>query len=362
MDNPFVYSRPVPPADLIDREPETAKLLELLRGGHNCRLSAPRRYGKTSLLQRLGVAADLEGLPTVYVNFYGLLSLEEAVERLDRGYRELRGPLVRWVAGRLQSLALSTPLGTASATAGRHGAEQRLHELLDLPSQLFARSGARVLVCFDEFQETLSTRTPLDGAIRSAIERHGDQASYVFAGSHPGMMRALFEARERPFYGQARPLRLAPLAAEDIAPYLGDAFEAGGRDIGTALRSLLTIARGHPQRVMMLAHHLWERTPRGATADEATFAEALLAAMEELSEAFDRTWRGLGDAERRALVAIVTSDGRPTSAAALNRADIPRTTLVEALGRLTDAGLIDDDGAIVDPLLARWLVVGRADA
>ena len=51
--NPFVYSRPIPPEDLLDRDGETDELLKLAVGGHYVRLYAPRKYGKTSLLKRV---------------------------------------------------------------------------------------------------------------------------------------------------------------------------------------------------------------------------------------------------------------------------------------------------------------------
>jgi hypothetical protein len=369
MDNPFVYAKPVPPADLIDREREVEDVLALLRGGHNCRLSAPRRYGKTSLVQAVRARAELEGSATVYVNFYGILSIEEAVARLERGYRELRGPLARWIAGKLASMNLSvtTPVGGfAVAWSDTSAAPERaLLELLELPRQLFERTGERVLVCFDEFQEVLSPRTPLDGAIRSVIEQHYEQAGYLFAGSQSGMMRALFEDRERPFYGQARAVPLGPLASDDLAEYIGARFERSGRDADAALRPLLEVVQGHPQRAMLLSHFLWERTDRGERADESTFSDALEAAEDELAEAFDRAWRGMDDGERRTLAAVAVSGGRPTRSQALEAVDARRSTVVEALVRLRDEGhLAETDGTwrFVDPLFARWVARGRVEA
>jgi hypothetical protein len=46
MSNPFVFSEPVAPTDLLDRDEEAALLVERAVGGHNSRLVAPRRYGK----------------------------------------------------------------------------------------------------------------------------------------------------------------------------------------------------------------------------------------------------------------------------------------------------------------------------
>ena len=98
--NPFTIDTPVEPAELIDRDPESERLLELAEGGHNCRLSGPRRFGKTSLLRRLEHEADLRGIATVYVDFFGALTLDDVVTRFEFAYeRALRGPLARWFAG-----------------------------------------------------------------------------------------------------------------------------------------------------------------------------------------------------------------------------------------------------------------------
>ena len=103
----------------------------------------------------------------------------------------------------------------------------------------------------------------LDGLIRSHIQFHGDVASYVFAGSEPGMMRQLFERKDRPLYGSAVPMRLGRLDRHQIAAYVSDRFTANGRATGEALGPLLDCAQGHPQRAMLLAHRLWEQTPHG---------------------------------------------------------------------------------------------------
>ena len=54
--NPFVYSHPLAPEDVIDRDTETGLLLRNVVGGHYVRLYAPRKYGKTSLLRLLYLA------------------------------------------------------------------------------------------------------------------------------------------------------------------------------------------------------------------------------------------------------------------------------------------------------------------
>ena len=90
--NPFVYSRPIAPDDVVDRDDETRKLLALAAGGHYVRLYAPRKYGKTSLLRRVLRDAERdEGMVPVLVDLYGVLSLADVAVRVERAYAGLRG-------------------------------------------------------------------------------------------------------------------------------------------------------------------------------------------------------------------------------------------------------------------------------
>src|SRR3954447_4504278 len=128
--------------------------------------------------------------------------------------------------------------------------------MLDLPKKVFERNGVRTLVVFDEFQDLLRISSDVDGLLRSKIQFHRDEASYIFAGSEPGMLNALFTDRGRPLFDQARPILLDPLPDEDLIEYIGGRFERAERDPREALDPLVDLARGHPQRAMLLAHHL----------------------------------------------------------------------------------------------------------
>jgi hypothetical protein len=66
---------------------------------------------------------------------------------------------------------------------------------------------------------------------------------------------------------------------EPLAEYVAVRFEEQHRDCQRVLGLLLDVTRGHPQRSMMLAAHLFARTPAGGAADEATFEDALAGAL-----------------------------------------------------------------------------------
>lgn len=375
MPNPFVIDAPAPPAELIDREAELRRLLELAEGGHNSRLVAPRRYGKTTVLARLGEDAAKLGMRWVYVDFFGVLSLADVAARIDRAYLEaLKGPVASWFAAvrrrwRVVGRAGMPGAGIDLESLPQDQAEERLHELLDLPKTIHERTGTLTLVAFDEFQELLTAADSADAVVRSRIQHHRSEAAYVFAGSHPGLMAELFGARERPLYGQAREIALHPIDDEALAAYIGERFAQTGRDAAAVMPELLALVRGHPQRAMLMAHHLWEATDAGTAAGAEQWDAAARGALSELQESFERYWERLSANERRVLAAIAAAgpwgDGDSLySTSTLERFRLSKGSARDVSRQLTRSGdLVRASGRsallLVDPLLEAWIVAGR---
>src|SRR5207237_8228952 len=119
-----------------------------------------------------------------------------------------------------------------------------LHALLDLPQRVAERSGKRVLVALDEFQD-IGKVQDFDKLLRSHIQHQGESASYIFSGSEPGMMRELFDVKGRPLYGQAEPLRLGRLPEAEVAAYVEERFARTKRSADRVPAAPLATGRRH---------------------------------------------------------------------------------------------------------------------
>src|SRR6201995_399978 len=227
--NPFRFSGPLAPEDMIDRDSESEDLLALAAGGHSFRLVGPRRYGKTTLLRRVLEAAEREKMAAVLVDMQDVLTIAEIVVRIERGYQRLKGPIRRNVENLFRSwnIGLSLSGGGFTATLQRNphvDSEAVLLRLLELPGALFEREGTPSLIVFDEIQDVLAVRGA-DGKIRSVIQHQTDAATYACAGSAPGVMQQLFADPQRPLLDQAVPRNLAPLPLDEVADYVTRRFQ-----------------------------------------------------------------------------------------------------------------------------------------
>jgi len=347
---------------MIDRDAEADDLLALAEGGHSFRLVGPRRYGKTTLLRRVLGAAEREGTAAILVDLQDVLSIAEIVVRIERGYERLKGPVCRHVENLLRTWNIGLSLGgggfTATLQRNPHvDAESVLLRLLELPASLFERQGTTSLIVFDEIQDVLAVKGA-DGKIRSVIQHQTDAATYAFAGSAPGVMAQLFADPRRPLLDQAVPRHLEPLPPGEAGEYVEERFATTGRAVGPALAPLLEFARGHPQRSMMLAHYMWERTVRGATADEGTWLDALDQAEADSAPLMRAIWRALTPNERRVSRALAVVPAPLYSEETAAAVGIKRSSISRALeSLLANADVIQsaDGPRITDPMFELWL-------
>ena len=123
MASPFIYEEPVPRESLIDRAAELQGLCDRALDARNSRLEGPRRFGKTSLIRALLLAAEDAGAVPVEVNFLGCVTAADVADRIERAYSgQLTGSLRRWFEGLARTLrppARRSPWGAGCAPAPR---------------------------------------------------------------------------------------------------------------------------------------------------------------------------------------------------------------------------------------------------
>ncbi|MFN0155066.1 MAG: hypothetical protein ACKVUT_11885, partial [Gaiella sp.] len=341
--NPFPIAGALADDEVIGRDRDVVRLLQLAKGGHAARLVAPRRYGKTTVLRRLLGDAERGGMVSALVDLEGVLSLSSLVVRIERAYEHgVKGPLRKTVDSLLRSWQIGLSLGGGGFAATlrsnpRVDVEAVLLRLLELPVRVHERTKARTLVAFDEVQDLLRIEGA-DGILRSVIQHQTEVASYVFAGSSPSLVERLFEDPSRPLLDHAVPIALGPLPLDEVADAVERRFRVTRRAVGGALDPLVQLTRGHPQRTMLLAHELWELIPRGATADEEALWEARARALTGAEGSLRARWESLPVNEQRVALALATRSGGLYAEETLAPLGLKRGSVDRALAGLVGRG------------------------
>ncbi len=354
--SPFPYHGPLKAEQVSGREVLAQDLAERIMDRRLTALMGPRRYGKTSLLQR--VAADLAavGPQPIWIDLYELNSMADLAGSIDRGLDAVTGSLRRILDSVAGSLSLR--LGVVGVELSK---EKRLRPdpVLTVRAlmQVLVRAAQRqdLLIVFDEFSG-ISRVSGAAGLLRTELQHHYQDLGIVFAGSQPSTMRTLFSDQAQPFFAQADLIEIGPLEDHAVENIVEEGFEATGRAAGEATSRIVGFADGHPQRAMQLADATWRLTDPGGKATEATWEEGLAEVRANVDAASERMFAMLAPGHQKTLRVLAAEGSVYGNAAGV--LELSPGTARAAVEALTGNGFIvkrNGRVALVDPLLADWL-------
>jgi AAA+ ATPase superfamily predicted ATPase len=366
MENPFYYGGVVYDEHFCDRESEIETIENDIRAGMNLLLYAPRRFGKTSLVMKaLRDLRTRDGFHPVFLDLMPLTDTREFVDAyFDAIARSLEGPAEKIVNFFKQVVKIRPNVTVSFDASGNpryalsfssRDIQATLEEVLEAPL-LYARSGKKIVVVFDEFQEIVPLG--LEAKLRSVVQRHGSEVSYLFMGSKQSVMREIFTDKNRAFYKSVKHLPLRPIALEHWERYVVDGFERTGKSVDAAVvPAMVEVSGGFPYYTQQLAYETWEMSRNHA--DMEPFRAALALGLEREEDLFRQEWESLTLTQRKALKLIIAAEGKEIYAAIrLETYTITSSTLQKAVKALLKKDIIDETAGTYrpqDPLFGYWI-------
>lgn len=287
MDKPFIFGIPVEDSHFIGREEEINRLITNFKYGVNTVLISPRRWGKTSLVNKVaGMTASKELLVVKMdmfscrneYDFYNVFSeaiLKQTASKVEewkdlaKGFIERLAPKISMSPDPLSEYSLSLGI-----TAKTHTPE----EVLQLSETIAQRKGCHILICIDEFQQVGEFPDSLTVQKRMrSVWQHQNNVSYCLYGSKMHMMTNLFQKKSYPFYKFGEMLYLKPISLDAWKNYISERFEQEGKHISDELiQQLCETIEYHSSYVQQLAYCTLLLTEDNVT------EEILTAAIEDL--------------------------------------------------------------------------------
>lgn len=377
--NPFKFGKEVGGYQFYDRVDDACRLhRKMVDGSSNVVLFAPRRYGKTSLVQKVlqqlavedgikSLCFDLTKTPTVELFCQGYAN---AVYQALRGRGDLTQSFMRYLA--LWNPSLSVDL--AGITTFKLNANvnlgiltESITSVLDLPERIAEElGGIPFVVAFDEFQEIadISSEFPLEKIFRSCIQVHKN-IRYVFLGSKTHLMKRMFGDATRPFYNSASAMPLAKPPEDESREFLLSRFRDAGVELtNDQTETILRISQNVPYYLQELASGIFERVAEENRSvvkdDDVTMAvDDIVSRNSELYDVRISTFSLAKHMLARALAEEPTAVF--DEAYRLRHGLSVPSTVHTALKDLVEAGVVTDDRdaktySLSDPFLGYYLV------
>ncbi|MBQ6926268.1 MAG: ATP-binding protein [Kiritimatiellae bacterium] len=375
-DFPFHFGTIASGDYFYDRAEDAAKLHDLIAGGQNVVLYAPRRYGKSSLAMKTAEAWKKDGFACIYFDLMRVESIDEFIRSYANAAIAVEGPTEHGIKTILSALTSIHPKFTVADDGkpvieldfGRKGPTAKsLEEVLALPETL-SSAKRRIVVIFDEFQEvaTLSRHLPVERIFRSVIQ-HQRKTRYLFLGSKTHLMRRMFNDRTRPFYNSASTMQLPKPPEAESAAFLRTRFRSTGMEVSDeVVERIINVSNNIPYYIQAVALHTWLSANRSG--DGKPTANDVSMALDELVEmrrdVYEAIAERLGETARRILSSLALEPTVRFDADYRARHALPGTTTIgSALTKLVNDGLVEKDSAgchVADPLHAIYLRASAA--
>jgi hypothetical protein len=353
-----------------DREDELKLIMNRMRSGIHVFLLSPRRYGKSSLLDRASARLQKEGGRCASVNLLLCTNEAELASAILSAvvHSVLSGPgrarhsledMLRRI--RIAPHVIFDPYGKTSVTFALAQSKQDWIGVLQDTIALLedaSEKGATALI-LDEFQVVASIGPRGVGGVFKALADQAKHTSIVFSGSHLSVMENLTRGKGAPLYGMGERLVLDVVPEEAMTKYLvRRAKVAGKRMSPSTARLIYDRADGIPNYVQQLALAAFEESDGEITEVEVILGSDRIvdAQVNDFAERLER----LAPSQQRVLRALAET---PTSAVStksfLDTIGVANHNAIQtALKALVKRELVYQTGrvwSVSDPFLRSWL-------
>jgi len=360
MNNPFKFGSVVSDDFFTNRETEYEILSRIIAGRNHIIMIAPRRFGKTSLVNKVVANTDR---PILWLDLQLLTGTSDfAAQLLKQLFKKYPFEKIKFMIRKFRivpMLSIDPVTNNVEVSFQPHvDSFVHLEDVLNLIEKL-GKEKKRPIVVFDEFQDLLLLNKSLDKRLRSVIQFHKN-VNYVFLGSAESLMKQIFENKKSPFYHFGQLFTLNKIPYNDFFDFLRNRF-AKITDYSTEIaEQILSFSHCHPHYTQQLAFHVWFALERGGYSENSV-SKTVEDIIQLHDNDFERLWNNFNNTDKKVLIELAFGQTKLLSSNKLYKDTTASSTLFSALKRLAEKGILikSEKYEIDDPFFSNWIVKKR---
>ncbi len=276
MQTPFSFGKTVRSNYFTDREADAKKLRSNFEHGINTILISPRRWGKSSLVEKVATLVHSKKTCVIIIDLFPIRNEEEFYTRFFTAVLRATSTKIETLiaTGKKYLKQISPkftvgidPMNDFEISLDWDSVQKSYKEILQLPEKIAKEKNIKIVICIDEFQNINTFNDPalFQKRLRSEFQ-HQENVTYCLYGSKQHMMMQLFEKQSMPFYKFGEIMYLPKIEEKYWITYITNAFEKTKKIISPAQASQIAQAvKCHPYYVQQLAHLTWVATDKKVT-------------------------------------------------------------------------------------------------
>lgn len=274
--NPFYFGRMVKGNLFTDREKDTERLIANFKNGLNTIIISPRRWGKSSLVQRASEKINSDKIRVASLDMFSIRTELEFYTEYTKvilvatssKWEEHLKTLKEFLKQITPKITVGIdPDHTFSLGFDWDEVKQNAKEILNLPEKIAKSKGIKIVVSIDEFQNIAAINESLafQKMLRSVWQRQ-EETCYCLYGSKFHMMQELFERQSMPFYRFGDLVHLGKIGEKEWTEFIKERFENTGKHIDDVyISKIINDVDKQSYYVQQLSHLIWEKADTEVT-------------------------------------------------------------------------------------------------
>jgi len=367
--SPFKFGVVVSDKSFTDREDELKHLKSNFTNGINTIIISPRRWGKSSLVEKTVNEIKSEHKNTVFVliDLFTVNSEKEFYEKYAKqtikattsDFKEILKEAKNFFKTVIPKFHYSpVPDQDFTLSLDWNKSDNYTEDILELPERIAMKKKVKIFICIDEFQNLANINgfEVFEKKLRAHWQKFKN-TTFCLYGSKRHMMKELFNTSSKPFYRFGEIIFLEKISKNNWINFITVSFSSSGKKISSdAASEIADLMQCHPWYVQQLSHYTWENSEK--TADKKEVNNALELLLRTNSPLYIRDCESLSSTQLNFLKAVASKEKNFSSTETMQKFKLGTSGNVVKIKKiLTENDIIDltnKEYIFVDPAFEIW--------